>query len=248
MKEEPISSEKINTDENPPAANSIEQEMWVSVKETQSQLTENLNFAQIEEQVLASLPEGERQRITATHTRLEERYGDKCEIPYRQAIMKIYNKEVIIWEDTVKFLSVNIELYKDTLEIPNGKDIKNMHYEDFDRSVGVNRWVKQGVLYEDHESYRMVQDAMRKVELEGKFVATQENTFLPILNSFEWSEYQKIQTFQFLTWFIWLIIMSWSKDRDYTHFLDCPRNISDKRILSYVNTDRTGSLLLAKKC
>jgi hypothetical protein len=98
--------------------------------------------------------------------------------------MKLHNKEVVIGSDSVQFIYAHKELYKQELQLNKTEDgdIFDYKYEDFDGKDIARREIKQKVLDKDSKYYHYIQEAQEKLKQEGKYIATEENTFAPILN------------------------------------------------------------------
>jgi len=210
---------------------------------------ENEKFLQIEKEVLASLPEAEQKRITTMRQWLQNNYWERYETSYKQAIMKLYKKEVVIRQDSVQFLYAHKELYKQELQLSKDGDIFDYPYEDFDGKNIARREIKQKVLDKDNSQHHYIQKTQEQLQQEGKYIATEENTFNNILNWFEWDMDQKIKAMQFLTGFIGRWIISLEKDKnDCRRFLESTRYESYTDVCDYNDPNNYGSLFVAKDC
>lgn len=211
---------------------------------------EEQKFLEIEKELLASLPEAEQTRIATMRSWLQEQYWEKYETSYKQAIMKLHNKEAVIGSDAVQFLYARKELYKQELQLDkSSEDIFDYKYIDFDGKKITRREVKQRVLDKDHPSNPMVMEAFKKAESEGKYLATKANTFDSILSWFEWNNDQKIKAIQFLTGFVGRWIISLEKDENNCRrFLKSDRYENGTNVCGNDGPDDEGALLLAKDC
>jgi len=210
---------------------------------------ENQKFLAIEKDVLTSLPQAEQIRMAAMRTRLHDNYQDRYETSYRQAIMKLHNQEVVIKPDSVQFLYVHQELDRQELQLPDGKDIMDYTYEWFAGEQITRREIRQKVLDKDHPSNHIAVAAFEKAKSEVKQLATEENTFTPILDGFSGDVDQKIKAMQFLTWFMWRWIISLEKDENGSRrFLGCGRGKDNTGVRGGRHPVGRGALLLSKDC
>jgi hypothetical protein len=58
------------------------------------------------------------------------------------------------------------------------------------------------MMEKDSKEYQYMQDIQKQLEQEGKYIATEENIFKPILDGFKGTIDQKLKAMQFLTGFI----------------------------------------------
>lgn len=207
---------------------------------------ESFNFPQIEQEVLASLPEGERERMTVMNSVLQKEHWIYYQTSYEQAIMKLYHKEVAIWKDSVKFLYAHKELDREEIEMTYGS---NYVYKWFSDQKISRREIQQQYLDDTHPSHDYILRKIKNIETSGKYIATEENTFTPILNWFTGTLDKRIKALQFLTGFIGYCIISLEKDPLNGHkFLDFRRKISGMWICKNNHPEQQGSLLVAKDC
>ncbi len=206
-------------------------------------------FEQIEQEVLENLPSAERKRVVSMQNWLSENGWNYFDKSYEQFIQAVHKKEIIIWENSVKFIKAHKELYKQELQLPKWEDIIEEEYTDFDGTKVKRREIRQKVLDEDHKSNKIVMKALENEEKNGKEMATYDNTFKAILGSFEWEEDQQIKAMQFATWFIWRGIISKEKDNNNSRvFLDSERDKYDTEIRYSGGPDYDGSLVLVQSC
>jgi hypothetical protein len=84
---------------------------------------------------------------------------------------------------------------------------------------------------------------------EGKYIATEENTFAPILNWFDGELDQKIKAVQFLTEFVGRWIISLEKDEnDCRRFLRFTRSKGNTSVYDNNTPRNKGSLFVVKDC
>lgn len=166
-------------------------------------------FARIENIVLSALPKEEKERIITMHNFLKRNKVFGCESAYQQAIMKLYNKEVIIEKDSVKFLYAHRELDKQELHYfpkegksTRAEDIREFPYTGFRGESVCRQNISQKVLDKKHPSHALFQKAKKSIEKEGKYLATYDSTFAPILDGFTGKNYEKIKAMQYLTGYI----------------------------------------------
>ena len=210
---------------------------------------EEQKFSEIEKNVLASLSKAEQKRIATMRSQLQNNCWEKYEISYKQAIIKLHNNEAIIGADAVQFIYAHKELYTQELQLPKDEDIFDHTYEDFDGKKITRREIKQKVLDKNSKQYHYIQEAGETLKQEGKYIATEENTFSAILNWFEWNIDQKIRSMQFLTWFVGRWIISLGKDKNNCRrFLGSRRYKLSSYIYDYNTPDYKGSLFVAKDC
>lgn len=207
-------------------------------------------FAEIEKEVLAKLDPKESRRITIMITWLREKYGDIYDISYRQAIMKLHTGEVYIKNESVVFVYAHKELFKQELQIEKTADgdILDDTHKKFNGKPMIRREVRERVLNNDNEHHHLILQAENRLKKEWKYIATEENTFIPILNGFTGDLEQKIKGMQFLTGFVGKAIISLKIDSEKCRrFLLSDRylgtNIYSSNIPGY-----HGSLLIAKDC
>jgi len=128
-------------------------------------------------------------------------------------------------------------------------DIFDYNYTDFDDKNIQRVSVRQQLFDKDNRHYRYIQEVQEKLKQEGKYIATEENTFWAILDWFEWSEEQKIKAMQFLTGFVGHWIISLEKDtKGCRRLLQSLRYKHNTNTYDSNNTYAYGSLFVAKDC
>jgi len=212
---------------------------------------EDQEFLKIEQEVLAWLPEDERTRITTMRKVLRDGDGDYFETSYKQVIMKIHLWEVSITKDSVVFHYAGKELEKKELQLNTmrDRDIFVYNYTDFDGKDRLRKVVRQKVFNRDNINYNYIQKVQKKLEQEGKYIATVENGIWAILDGFKWLEAQKIKAMQFLTGFIGHWILSLEKDNKDCRTMLISLNHKDSTNIYDDDDPRAyGSLFVAKDC
>jgi len=227
----------------------FKQKEGIEIKEAEEK------FAEIEKVVLEKyLSAKERIRITALRDSLKRQAGNRYETSYQQAIMKLYNKEVIIKKDSVQFLYANKELDKQelqyfpkTIHIKDG--IENHSYKGVYGESVYKRVIEQRLLDPKHPNHHIFQKAKKNIEQEGKYLATYDNTFTPILNGFTGTPAQKIRGMQLLTWFFgWILLSETKESNDRPRTMVCER----RHLMAYISNENQpgyyGCFLIAKDC
>lgn len=156
-------------------------------------------FPQIEQEVMASLPSAESKRISTTIALLRRRHGDEYDVAYQEAIIKLHRGEVVIKENSVQFLYAHAELDKQELQFPNVEKVLTKKYPGLGDLSVIRKEIRQMILDDEQQpAYRFFQEAKAKAAQQGKYMATKENAFAPILSGFTGELDQQIKGLQIL--------------------------------------------------
>ena len=144
---------------------------------------EEQQFLEAEERVLDSLSPAKRKKVETMRQFSLDNDGDYFETSYRQFILMTDRKEVVETENSVKFMYAHKELDRQELQLPKTKDgnIFDYTYDGFDGKPVTRREIRQSVLDKDNENYHYIEEEQERLAKDGKYIATEENTFNPIL-------------------------------------------------------------------
>lgn len=209
-------------------------------------------FLEVEKRVLASLSPAKRKKVETMRQYWLDNDGDYFETSYRQFILMTDRKEVIEMGESVQFLYAHKELYRQELQLPKKWDesIFDCEYTWYTGDPIIRREIRQHVLDKDDDDYHYIQEAQEELAKDGKYIATEENTFNAIFSWFEWTTEQKIKTMQYFTEFVgWGIISEEDKN-------GCCRllksGLSKCKCYTFISgsddPDSKGSLFIAKNC
>ncbi len=150
-----------------------------------------------------------------------KRHGQNYEISYKQFILKTASKEVIDRGDSVFFSSLNKELFKQELQLlktVDGEISDCSNYIGYDGEIITRREVKQGVLDQDNEHHHLILEAQEELKKDGKYIVDPKSTsYHKFLNTFAWTEEERIRALEYFTEFMWRGIISLEKDKSWCH-------------------------------
>lgn len=150
---------------------------------TQKAEKENQKFMEVEKRVLNSLSPAKRKKVKTMRKYALDHDGDYFETSYRQFILMTDSKEVVETESSVQFLYAHKELEIQELQLPKtyNNTIFDYSYTGFVGEPITRREIRQHVLDKEDDDYHCIQEVQERLAKEGKYIATEENTFNAIL-------------------------------------------------------------------